>query len=333
MNNQRIYYLDIAKGILILLLCLSHFGSATRRIGIENEYFNVLYNLQPYYASFFMQCFFIISGLCSNFNCDYKSYFTKAIKQIIIPWISFEVIVKILWAIYLNKFSYQYLIEEIHNITLPPNTGLWFFSALFVAKTFTWATTRFINNRIVILGISLILLFISLILNQYKLCPNYLAFINGLEACFFVYIGYLLKKKSIDNILKINALLYPMLIIFIKTVNLSIPILDAGVSNVGWKYFPIIILSTLSGSFCLLYLCKQIKKNKLIEYFGKNSIIIYGIHFIPLMYIISILYKYPPTNYLTMIMFIGLTYIMLLVFLLLIIKLFNTKHLKWICGK
>ncbi len=54
---KRIYYFDIAKGILILLLMFSHFGSATRRIGVENDYFGLILRWQPYYACFFMQCF------------------------------------------------------------------------------------------------------------------------------------------------------------------------------------------------------------------------------------------------------------------------------------
>ena len=60
--KERIHYLDITKGVLILCLMLSHFNSATQRLGVEYEWFKIINYWTPFFACFFMQCFFFISG-------------------------------------------------------------------------------------------------------------------------------------------------------------------------------------------------------------------------------------------------------------------------------
>lgn len=60
MNNTRLYYLDIAKGILILLLLVSHFGIVVRESGVDvqGSYFAGIYFFHPLFTTFFMQSFF-----------------------------------------------------------------------------------------------------------------------------------------------------------------------------------------------------------------------------------------------------------------------------------
>lgn len=284
---NRIHYFDIAKGILILMLMLSHFGSASRRTDIENDWFHILFYLQPFYACFLMQCFFIITGYCSNFNISFSAFFKKQWKQIIIPWISFEIIKKISTAIYYSDYTFTFFIESFLN---PPNTELWFFSALLLAKLYLWFMINRKVSHLMIISSGLFLLLISIIINEYNIIPNILAFKNGFAACLYVSFGYILKKRTnveYQNLLKLSVIIFPLSILAIKFFKLNIPILDVGVCNVGWEYFPIIIIVTITGSLAILYICKLINQCKILEYFGRNSIIIYGIHFIPLMSIIK----------------------------------------------
>lgn len=90
--KERVHYLDVAKGILILLLLMSHFSIALKWIGVDaaNPYFIPWYYPQPLFIVFFMQCFFIISGYCSNFDVDTATFFRKLLRQLIIPWLFFE---------------------------------------------------------------------------------------------------------------------------------------------------------------------------------------------------------------------------------------------------
>ena len=67
-HRERIHYLDAAKGILILLLLLHHFQSATRDFTMLNTYFELFTSWHSVFTVFFMQCFFIISGYCTGFG-------------------------------------------------------------------------------------------------------------------------------------------------------------------------------------------------------------------------------------------------------------------------
>ena len=285
---------------------------------------------------FFHAMFFIISGYCSNFTHCFKKFIIKQWKQILLPWICFEFIVKILWAIYLQNFNSDYFIQEFYNLFIPPNTGLWFFSALFFSKLYLWCLIRLSQSIIIKLSIGLFLLLIGLICNQYNLFPNVLAIQNSLVSCFFVTLGFALKnieQCKFEDIIKKGTILFLISIILYKELGFTMPILDANVSNVGWVYIPIILIYTISGSCACLYLSKYIKLYWL-EYFGKNSIIIYGLHFIPLMCLIKIYYNIlTPYNYLTMLLLTIIIYSSLFVVLVLLIKLFNSKYFKWIIGR
>jgi len=111
--SERISYLDIAKGFLILFLTISHFNSATRLIGIENKWFAIIYLWTPYIACFFMQCFFMISGYCSNFKTEFSIFIKKQFRQILIPLFCFEIIGKLLGSLYYKEFTTSYFLSSI----------------------------------------------------------------------------------------------------------------------------------------------------------------------------------------------------------------------------
>lgn len=326
--NMRIHYLDVTKGVLILCLMLSHLGSATRRLGIENEWFIVINFWAPFYACFFMQCFFLISGYCSSFKGSLLSFLKKQFRQIVIPWLSFEIIGQFLTALFWGNLN------GLNNLLIPPHTTLWFFSALLLSKIVCFICSNYIKSNYIVLGSNLLLLLSALILNQFNI-PNILAFQNAMAACFFVTLGHIIKKKGLNNrILVLGMIIYIFSILSLKIFDISIPVLDANVSNVGWVFLPIILVITISGSFACLLICKWINHCRFLEYFGKNSIIVYGLHFVPLLYIVKFYTTYIiPDGVFSMLLLAFLIYGTLLIILFFLIKLFNTKYLKWIIGR
>ena len=214
--KERIHYLDIAKGILILCLMLSHFGSAIRRLELENEWFNFLLYFTPFYACFFMQCFFIISGFCSNFKGSFTDFIKKQIRQIVIPWVAFEVIGLILSTLFWGDLRVAY------SLVFPPNTTLWFFSALLISKLYCYFIINYIKSNSLLLVVGLLLLFFALVINQYNVLPNLFAFKNALAACFFVAVGYVLKEKGFSNrLLGFGMIVYILSIIIIKIFSIE----------------------------------------------------------------------------------------------------------------
>ena len=100
--GKRIHYLDIAKGLLIILLLFHHYGSARRRLDVSNDFYEQYKLWQIVFTAFFMPTFFVISGYCSNFNKPFKAFFKTQFKQLLIPYITFEILTAFFWTIKLE---------------------------------------------------------------------------------------------------------------------------------------------------------------------------------------------------------------------------------------
>ena len=78
-NNKRLDYLDVAKGIGILLVILGH--CQLGRIGRAHS---LIY-------SFHMPLFFFISGVCFSNKYTFSTLAVKRFRQIILPTIYFSI--------------------------------------------------------------------------------------------------------------------------------------------------------------------------------------------------------------------------------------------------
>ena len=74
MSNPRLAYIDVAKGVLISIVIFHHISFQANMAGIHNGCIQWNFTFLPLYASWFMPAFFIITGLCSNFNRPIGSF-------------------------------------------------------------------------------------------------------------------------------------------------------------------------------------------------------------------------------------------------------------------
>lgn len=326
--NERICYFDVAKGILILFLVMSHFGIALNHAGIdaENSFFLPWYYPQPLYIVFFMQCFFIISGFFSKFDLDARLFFKKLVKQLLIPWVFFE-IVRVSFGASQGEFQNLFPAKEYST--------LWFLNALLFAKLICWLINQSTKSKHIMLIVTFIFLLIGVILNQYSIGDNILYYKHGLMSSFFVAVGYFLKHKSnlYESLLKYSGILFVIIIAgrFLHYYNL--PVQDATI-DVTLSNVYVFILTSLSGSFGFLFLCKKIANNRFLEYFGRNSLIIYGLHMLPYVIIMGLARQWIGLSTQThaIIFMIG-TYFVELVAMILVIELLNIKYLRILVGK
>ncbi len=99
MEKERFHYIDVSKGLLMILVVYAHlcgFGAVkdnTVIIGIR-------YSVNTF-LSFYMPCFFVITGICSNFRKPFKSFIVGNIKSLILPSfvisLSFSCLEIVLW--------------------------------------------------------------------------------------------------------------------------------------------------------------------------------------------------------------------------------------------
>lgn len=328
MKNERIHYLDIAKGILILLLVMSHFSVAANLANVNpsNPNFTFWYLPQPLFTSFFMQCFFIISGLCANFNIKTSAFFSKMGKQLVIPWLFFEAV------------RVVYFVSNGKNTSLFPGeefTSLWFLNALMIARIICWSVIRFIKSTRMMCILTLFLCVIGITLHEFKIGSNILCYQHGLIASFFVAIGYSLKSysKHINQIFGFSLIIY-ICIIGGRFFHLyQVPIQDANI-DVKLTSIPLFLATSLSGSFAFLFVCKKIHTTPFLEFFGRNSLTIYGLHIWPYAFLLCKLTNYiNPSTQFNAILLVSTTFVLEIVLMFFAIKLLNFKYLKLLIGK
>ena len=328
MEGARLHYIDVAKGILILLLLVSHFGILTNHAGMDNSRFVIMFYFQPLFTTFFMQCFFFITGYCTNFATALKPYLFKQLKQLVIPWLFFEL---------LNEFFFRQGLFWDEFLENGVYTTFWFLNALLFAKIVCWFLSRCIKSQWLSILITILMLIGGIALCQFDVGRNILCIRQSLASCFFVQLGQFMRYH--DQIYRMfikyawGGYLFLFIIAYIGNFAFAIPIIDGGFDS-KLSQTPILLLVPILGIFAFLRLCHIIESNKFLEYFGKNSIVIYCIHIVPYICIIKFLKSYYiPNDLFTAMLFFIIAYLAEIVTMAIIIKCFNYVPLKYVIGK
>ena len=330
---NRIHWVDIGKGILILLLLVSHFESAIKRVDIEilASDFTFVSFWQIIFRSFFMQAFLFISGFCSNFNKNTRDFSISLLKQIIVPFCVFEMFICIYWTRDIGL-----PLTDVFNYWV--NTGgthYWFLNALAVSKLFVFLMIRITNKDWILLVTSFLLLVAAIFLNDYDIGSNFLCIRQSLGSIFFVVLGYVVQKypNVLDKKNRLLIWIYPVVLLLCVILHINIPIFAAGM-NVHLKSIPVFLVLSISGIYTMLYLCKLINKNSFFEYFGRNSLIVYCLHFIPLKFLVQNLYLFfSPISFVQRVFYILVLYLAEIFVCVILIEIFKYKPFKWIIGK
>lgn len=327
MSKQRLYYLDIAKGLLILLLLVSHFGIVVRESGtdVQESYFAGIYFFHPLFTTFFMQSFFLISGYCSNFSQDAKIFFHKQLKEIVIPYIFFSII----------NGLFQYIHNPEHQFHI---VDFWFLNALFFSKAFCWMMYRLNVKAKWYYFISISLFLLGIVLNNYDIGENLLSIRQSLTSCVFVVTGMSLRKNSniYNYLIKYSWCLYIIIfaVIYALHQEFRIPIIDGAFHKFPLYKTPLVIIISITGSFTIFQICRLIGRFPIIEYFGRNSLIIYCLHLIPFLYVVLLLSQFfKPYNIITGTIFYLVALVMETGIMAIIIRLFYYPPFKYCIGK
>lgn len=264
--NNRFPYLDILKGLGIFFVVFGHI-----------THINIL---REYIWSFHMPLFFFISGFLHNSNSYFKEFLKKKIKSLYIPYILFFFITFLYWIIierHVRGGEYSIFHQLIglpygtyEGFHLNFNGALWFLPCLFVTELLFFPLGK-MNNKI---NINIILLFsyiIGTLLKQKNI--DYLPF--GLHTAFFslIFYGFGYSCKDLPNNLLRTPNHYQWLLIILcflaQILNIQY---STQISKCTLPYLPLSII----GILLYLMLSIKIRQNKIIEFIGKNSIIIFA---------------------------------------------------------
>lgn len=184
--TSRILWIDLMKGILLTLICLSHFGDLPRFI---------VYLVQPT-SCFWVPLFFILSGYLFSVKKNFSSYLKHKARSLLVPYVLFSICF-----ILLDPHTYtdkDYLISNLQRIFyegIGPSKAspLWFVWVLFGASLLSYLILKNCRNSALRIIIGVALSLICYLLSSYELHPPYLLSII-LSATVFMLIGYWIKQ-------------------------------------------------------------------------------------------------------------------------------------------
>lgn len=279
MEKERIHYIDVAKGLAIVIVVLGHCTATT--LGSHSRLFYTIY-------AFHMPFWFFLSGLLYNTK-DWQSFFSGKLKSLLLPYLFFFM---------LNVISYQVL-NQIGYIQLHQFVkfgGLWFLLSLFyvvisyyIFDTYCFSKIKSGIKNIVLTILSCLFLIVGW--GGGKDLP--ISSFSTTMVCFFFHIGVLFRKyKGFLNFQnkRIRCLVVCVSMILIVLLACTAPMnpvpVDVNYGRYGNKLM--FMIHAFLGIIGFLLLAAAIKKSCKIEYLGRNSLLILVIH-IPLWHLFDAL--------------------------------------------
>lgn len=332
-SENRIEYFDVAKGILIILLLFHHYFCVVEAWGGQGyPEFSYLKQTQIIFVAFFMQCFFFISGYCSSLKKPWKDFLVSQIRQIVIPMLTFGLIANLCrcaYPIFSNNFSFS----------LPILFGMsyWFFWALLISKTFIFLILKFTQKARYYLTIAFLLTVLGIVLKTYNIGNGFLYINHALGSTFIVAFG-LWCRQSPDHykrLMSLSAYIYPWLLLLLCLNHIRVPHFTAEI-GVTRSDIPLFLATSLSGTLAFFYYLQHLKGklNSVFIFFGKNSLIVYGVHFYFLSIFVMLFHKvFAPHDTCTNIVYFTAIYISEILCCTLWIFIFRLKFLRWLMGR
>lgn len=323
----RIKYLDIAKGVLIVLLVFAHFRSAVNRIPYDSHYFEMVYGWNNIFTCFYMPAFFIISGYCSNYKKTFGTFLISLVKSLLIPLIAFTLIDQAAISL-INRTNYlEQLWRHVMN-----GGGLWFLQAMIIGKLILYGMRRINGDWGGYIFVCLLLLCIGVFMNQWNIGPNPFSYKHALIASFWLAVGQWLKEKPVIYERAIDKSIYVYPIVAVATF-FKCPSFTASIS-ISMLTIPLHIIYAFVGTMFLLKICTVVKDCKVLEYWGKNSLVVYALHFTPLLFLTQKLWEWMmPDNIWLFLLFFVILYSLEYTICWILMKLFNVKPLCYTIGK
>lgn len=277
MNKQRIVWIDWAKTILIVLVCVGHFSPPeVQKLLIWGCH---------------MPAFFFLSGYLYKRHGAWRTMVSFVVPIAFYSFITFcvhivkEIIEKGYWN-YTLDFSHpwfrmfgQFFIR-IHNNPYGdiPIMGMWFVIALIVCRLLSGDIKIFsfvIRYRYIVFAVLIIWLTIEPIIWEYIPIKDVKLY-YGIYAMPFFLIGYIVKDLNV-KIERIHPLLIIAALCLYCAITLNLPRYDMLNYQCGPTYI-LFFVNALCGSLFLFWICTKLPESKFVEVFSVGTLLILLLH-------------------------------------------------------
>ena len=261
---KRLDYLDIAKGILIILVVIGH-------IWQSGPVFNIIY-------AFHMPAFFLISGMLLRYTCSYKKPMRTFLKSRLfsfgIPFVFIEILgcltdiirhgVTLNWRGYLfNTLTFNF---NDHN--------LWFLMDLFLIEIFFYILLRVFKKE------SHIILAVCCLYVASRFMLSDIHYISTFRGVLYYDLFFTFGFFSLSFLNRFSTPCFTASSFVVLLVGLILGRSNGNTLSLkGMAY----ILSGLCGSYIVIQAGKipfPKRINQVLSKIGRNTIIIFGTHHI-----------------------------------------------------
>ncbi|MCI6463615.1 MAG: acyltransferase family protein [Prevotella sp.] len=337
MKSDRIHYIDIFKGLLIILVVVHHAPLVCQKFG--NPYMDT-YWANNIIIAFFMPAWFIATGYCTNFNKPFSQYLWQNFKGIMIPCFTLYCINHVLLCINTYLYGDPSWMTLSHWLNPGIRTFLrsggfyWFLSALFISKLIFWFVAK-LPKDIYQAAVCVLMLIAGLYLYHTETVPNIFFFQHALVLTLFLLAGQMLKiyEKHILSYSIFIATAFFMTVLPMSYQNIPIPTVTRDITTT-LQTAPLFVLLSILGSLTTWVISRRITANRLLEYMGRGSLVMYAFNYATLTLVANTLvYALAPEGALLSIMCFILTIVISLAVLMLFYWLLNKKWIRIIIGK
>lgn len=277
-GKQRIEFIDLAKGIAILLVVYLHCCSPSTQTPLDVSL-----------KALRMPLYFTLSGV---FFSTYGSFFNlikKKTNKMIIPFVFFLIISYIIQWIIDYHGTGSVTLSFTDNFTLSrrwwnnpnwPNIALWFLVSLFWANCIFYFTTNSTKSLVRQCLCVFLIGFTGVLLGFWgKRLPLYID--SAFTALPYFFLGYLLRTtKLLYGAVSKKEIVILIICLFALFI----------VSNMSWSFIdfkrnmimgnPLVALTLpIFAVTGILLLCKLIKRLPGISFIGRYSIVVLGFHY------------------------------------------------------
>ena len=299
-ERQRIHFIDMARGIGIILVVLGHILSPWDKPFNGNDV------LRDYIYSFHMALFFIISGVLiynavsgKELTIEYlKGKILSLTKKLLVPYFLWSCIYFVLSHTTLSGKS-DVIEWIICIVTFRGRAPIWFLGALFWSEVAAFIIIYYTKQSkkhfcIIMFIITITVVVSSMIYHPETIKSVFIDYVivsvfRGFMCLFFILVGYMIAGVLLQKIHHIYKLILGILMSFGSSVLLNIVFsIKCNFHTYNIKNVYAYLLSGIAGALFVLLICKLINsfiRVKTLELIGKNTMGIMCLHYIPMPFI------------------------------------------------
>lgn len=258
--KERITYIDVAKGICMLLIMCAHIG--------------VPIDIPRAHAAQ-TTTFFMLSGYFFSIKGNFKDFMKKNVNSILIPFVIFYLFSYALF--YLGKrfvpgFTSMTAAKGILDCVTQKqyfNGPLWFLLSLFWIRLITYGIIKCSKNEIIQFVLAILCTGGGYLLGHYHIDIP-LSFDSALSAVLVFYVGYLLKKYSVlERYNKVESGIFAI-IFYISCITIPGAI-ENSINRFSGSFVAVIYISLVLSVALILFSKCFLSWSKVLSFIGRNT--------------------------------------------------------------